>query len=75
MIGIEIAFLVGITKIAAIVYMVLQLFVMLVIVRQVMLVTKIIKTMYGFIVLALAFAHAIFLLLILILTIFVNPQL
>jgi len=56
MIGIEIAFLVGITKIAAIVYMVLQLFVMLVIVRQVMLVTKIIKTMYGFIVLALAFA-------------------
>ncbi len=72
---VEIDFLVAVAKIAAIVYMVLQLFVMLIVTRQIMLATQRINTMYGYLVLFLSFAQSLILLGILIYVILLNPQL
>jgi len=69
----EYIFILAVGKIAAIVYMVLLLLTMLVITRQTMVTSRLIKTGLRGPIMIYAFVHVILLFLILVLTVIVNP--
>ncbi|MFQ5493133.1 MAG: hypothetical protein ACE5DX_03180 [Candidatus Dojkabacteria bacterium] len=70
---IEMTFIFAIAKIAAIVYLMLHLFAVLVITRQVMVAGRVIKTALRGSVMLFALLHAIILFGLLIYTVFANP--
>lgn len=70
---VELQFIFAIGKIAAIVYMMLHLFTVIVLTRQVMTASKSIKTALRGPILIFALLHAIILFVILIYTVFANP--
>ncbi|KXK26767.1 MAG: hypothetical protein TR69_WS6001000788 [candidate division WS6 bacterium OLB20] len=71
--GAEYVFILAVGKIAAIVYMVLLLLTMLVIVRQTVLTSRLIKTGLRVPIMIYALLHVILLFLVLVLTVIVNP--